>query len=61
MPKPAITKTTAGTRITVTDKHGNEMTSTMTDIEAAAFAYDFLTKALPNNHLTQILRGKAQG
>ncbi len=61
MSAPTITKTADGTRITVTDQHGNQMSNTMTDTQAAAFAYDLLTKALPDNHLTQILLGKAQG
>jgi hypothetical protein len=61
MSATTITKTNEGIKVTVTDQHGNQMTNTMNETQAAAFAFEFLTKALPDNHLTKILLGKARG
>lgn len=56
---PTITKLEDGkVRITTTNKHGDEMSNTMTETQAAAFAFDLLTKGLPNAGITHRLLGK---
>lgn len=62
MSKPTIAKLPNGNvKVTTVSQYGDEMSNTMTETEAAAWAYDFLTKALPNAGITQILLGKARG
>lgn len=62
MSAPTITKLPNGNvKVTITGKYGDETSNTMTETQAAAFAYNLLTKGLPDNHLTKTLLGKAQG
>jgi hypothetical protein len=62
MSRPTIAKLANGNvQIATTNRHGDEIRNTMTETEAAAFVFDFLTKGLPNAGLTQILLGKTQG
>lgn len=56
--RPQVTKLDNGdVRITLTNRHGDQMSNTISEDQAAALLFDLLTVGLPDNHLTQRLHG----